>query len=647
MAVSINCIPVQNYSVSSKFGMRGSSFHYGLDMPGVKGSNIYAAQGGVVKYFGNDPDGYGNYIILEHQRYKFCTLYAHLSAFSTSVGSFVTAGDVIGKMGSTGRSTGSHLHFEIRNVPYSQFWSVSRNTNYILNPQPYLENTGLVSGTAFGGSGLSLQDNYEYTYERVIVNENSISETGNYLYGRKYRIMVFREDGTGLDLSDLHIVFDVSKSLTREANTGTVTIYNLNTETENDLMVNCNRVTIEAGYEGLFGLIYDGDVIQGIRGVENGVDYYLTLITMDCERFLNSGFINYTMTRGMSKRDVAKNICNVSTNPVQLNSISSSFNTAKYIRGKVVFGKSRDFLDQLAATSNANFYTDSGKVNLVSFNDISENEIIHLNSSSGLIGSPQQNAEGISFQCLLNPRITLYSLVNIPNDQIVEQEYSDGNSVVYTLDQDNLYRIIKVEFSGDTRGQNWYTSCTATNQAGAIPQIIAELVGNSGFTDTTGNGDTYNIESYGNSGVSGATSFKSFEYWTSLSSKSSMQYKYQHDGGSYTDSQGFRRRIADSYSNTPYYMVAMGTYYGYTGTKLKITLTGGKTFYAFIGDSKADRDTDALHKYCVHDGSQIEFIVDKNQLKKGSPKVAKTGDCSYAGFTGMIKSVKTLYKVTR
>ena len=211
MAVSINCIPVQNYSVSSKFGMRGSSFHYGLDMPGVKGSNIYAAQGGVVKYFGNDPDGYGNYIILEHQRYKFCTLYAHLSVFSTSVGSFVTAGDVIGKMGSTGRSTGSHLHFEIRNVPYSQFWSVSRNTNYILNPQPYLENTGLVSGTAFGGSGLSLQDNYEYTYERVIVNENSISETGNYLYGRKYRIMVFREDGTGLDLSDLHIVFDVSK----------------------------------------------------------------------------------------------------------------------------------------------------------------------------------------------------------------------------------------------------------------------------------------------------------------------------------------------------------------------------------------------------------------------------------------------------
>ena len=99
MAVSINCIPVQNYSVSSKFGMRGSSFHYGLDMPGAKGSNIYAAQGGVVKYFGNDPDGYGNYIILEHQRYKFCTLYAHLSAFSTSVGSFVTAGDVIGKMG--------------------------------------------------------------------------------------------------------------------------------------------------------------------------------------------------------------------------------------------------------------------------------------------------------------------------------------------------------------------------------------------------------------------------------------------------------------------------------------------------------------------------------------------------------------------
>ena len=644
MAVVISFMPVEKYSVSSKFGMRGSRFHYGLDMPGTLGSNIFAAQGGVVKYIGYDGDGYGNYIVLEHQRYQFCTLYAHLSKIGVKLGDFVSPGNIIGKMGSTGRSTGSHLHFEIRNVPYSKFWAVSRNTNYILNPQPYLEGSGLQTGGSSYGGDMAYSDSYEYTYEKVTVDESSLASTGNYLYGRKYRIMAFKEDGTGYDLSDLHIVFDVSKSLTREANTGTVTIYNLNTETENDLIVNCNRVTIEAGYEGLFGLIYDGDVIQGIRGVENGVDYYLTLITMDCERFLNSGFVSYTMTRGMSKRDVAKNICNVATNPVEINSISSSFNTAKYIRNKVVFGKARDYLDQLAATSNANFYTDSGMVNLVSINDIPEDRIIYLDSTSGLIGSPQQNTEGITFQCLLNPRIKLYSLVNIKNEQIIEQEYSDGNSLVYTLDQDNLYRIIKVNFSGDTRGQEWYTECTATNQAGAIPQIIAGLVGDAGFTDTTGDGSTYNIETIS---AGGATSFKSFEYWTSLSSRSSMQYKYQHDGGSYTDSKGFRRRIADDYSNTSYYMVAMGTYYGYTGTKLRITLTGGKTFYAFIGDSKADRDTDATHKYCVHDGSQIEFIVDKNQLKKGSPKVAKTGDCSYAGFEGMIKTVETLYKVNR
>ena len=70
-------------------------------MPGRMGSNIYAAQGGVVKYTGYDADGYGNYVIIEHQRYKFCTLYAHLSAFGVSVGNFVNPGDVIGKMGST------------------------------------------------------------------------------------------------------------------------------------------------------------------------------------------------------------------------------------------------------------------------------------------------------------------------------------------------------------------------------------------------------------------------------------------------------------------------------------------------------------------------------------------------------------------
>ena len=650
MSVVISAMPVPTYRVTSKFGPRGSGYHYGLDLgastAGKSGDQIYAAQSGTVVYTSYDGDGYGNYMVIEHEQYGFCTLYAHLSSYVKRRGDHVNAGDVIAHMGSTGRSSGPHLHFEIRNVPYSKFWSVSRNTTYILNPQPYLEGSGVTEG---GQTDVAFSDTYEYTYEKVTVDKSSKAETGNYLYGRKYRVMCFREDNTGVDLSDLHVVFSVSKSLSREATTGTITIYNLNVETENDLMTNCVRVTIEAGYEGLFGLIYDGDVIQGIRGVENGVDYYLTLITMDCERFLNSGFVSYTLTRGATKREAVKTICNVATNPVEINSISSSFDTSKYIRGKVVFGKARDYLDQLAATNNADFYTDSGKVNLVSINDLPEDEIIYLDSTSGLIGSPQQNSEGITFQCLLNPRIKLYSLVNIPNEQIIEQQYSNGNAVVYMLDSEETYRIIKVEFEGDTRGQSWYTNCTATSQSGAIPQIIADLIGDTGYSDVTGNSSsTYNTESYSSANSGGATSMKSYMYWTSLTSRSSEQYKLQHDGKAFTDSQGFRRYRGDNYSgHQSYYMVAMGTYYGYTGTRLLITLTGGRTFWAILGDSKADRDTDAQHKYCIHDGSQIEFIVDKTQFKKGSPTASKMGDCSYANFQGMIQNVSTLYKVNR
>ena len=74
----------------------------------------------------NNAHGYGLYIVIEHA--TFCTLYAHLSAFNVKVGSKVRQGDKIGYMGSTGRSSATHLHFEIRPVPYSLFWQ--RQTIY-------------------------------------------------------------------------------------------------------------------------------------------------------------------------------------------------------------------------------------------------------------------------------------------------------------------------------------------------------------------------------------------------------------------------------------------------------------------------------------------------------------------------------------
>lgn len=86
--------------------------HYGIDIAGNEGEGVYASDAGVIVYAGWNDWGYGNMIIIDHGN-GFQTLYAHLSALNVVCGQSVGQGDVIGAIGSTGRSSGPHLHFEI------------------------------------------------------------------------------------------------------------------------------------------------------------------------------------------------------------------------------------------------------------------------------------------------------------------------------------------------------------------------------------------------------------------------------------------------------------------------------------------------------------------------------------------------------
>jgi murein DD-endopeptidase MepM/ murein hydrolase activator NlpD len=86
--------------------------HYGIDIAGNQGEAVYASDAGVIVYAGWNDWGYGNMIIIDHGN-GFQTLYAHLSALNVVCGQSVGQGDVIGAIGTTGRSSGPHLHFEI------------------------------------------------------------------------------------------------------------------------------------------------------------------------------------------------------------------------------------------------------------------------------------------------------------------------------------------------------------------------------------------------------------------------------------------------------------------------------------------------------------------------------------------------------
>lgn len=124
-------LPATVEMVTSSYGVRRDPFtghaamHSGLDFRGPIGAPIYAAAKGVVSFVGQK-SGYGNIVEVSHGN-GLVTRYAHMSKFHAHVGEKVQAGAVIGAIGSTGRSTGPHLHFEVR------------INGRAVNPRPFLE----------------------------------------------------------------------------------------------------------------------------------------------------------------------------------------------------------------------------------------------------------------------------------------------------------------------------------------------------------------------------------------------------------------------------------------------------------------------------------------------------------------------------
>ena len=111
--------PVRTAAFTSGFGVRSDPFaaraamHPGIDLAGPIGTPIYATADGTVLRAGWNAGGYGNLVEIDHGK-GIATRYGHMSAVLVSAGQHITRGQQIGRMGSTGRSTGSHLHYEVR-----------------------------------------------------------------------------------------------------------------------------------------------------------------------------------------------------------------------------------------------------------------------------------------------------------------------------------------------------------------------------------------------------------------------------------------------------------------------------------------------------------------------------------------------------
>ena len=132
--------PLKSYSrISSEYGWRKNpvsgvnKLHAGIDFAAAGGTPIYAAASGYVQVAGWSTGGYGNYVIIYHGKMSdgntYSTLYAHMRSVATSAGKYVKQGELIGYVGTTGNSTGNHLHLEV--------WKGGSKANAV-NPRSYI-----------------------------------------------------------------------------------------------------------------------------------------------------------------------------------------------------------------------------------------------------------------------------------------------------------------------------------------------------------------------------------------------------------------------------------------------------------------------------------------------------------------------------
>jgi len=125
--IRLNHLPLDSIQITSPYGIRSITvngkyywWHNGVDLMAQLNTPVYAAAAAGKVMTARYDNSYGYYVTLNHG--KFGTLYAHLSRYSVTEGKIVKPGEIIGYAGSTGDSTGPHLHFEMRLGSYENFW---------------------------------------------------------------------------------------------------------------------------------------------------------------------------------------------------------------------------------------------------------------------------------------------------------------------------------------------------------------------------------------------------------------------------------------------------------------------------------------------------------------------------------------------
>ncbi|MCW3543234.1 phage protein [Burkholderia cenocepacia] len=288
-------------------------------------------------------------------------------------------------------------------------------------------------------------------------------------FGRKVSLVIGFDSGESLDLSELRIVFRVQRGDLQTPNSARIRVYNVSATTARRARKEFTRVVLQAGYEGNYGIIFDGQIKQVRRGRESQTDTFLDITAADGDSAYNFAVVNTTLAAGSTPADHVAAACSA-MNPYGVQQgYLPELPSNPLPRGKVMFGMARDFMRWTARTTQTVWSIQDGKVVMVPETAYMPGDIPKITSETGMVGLPQQTANGIDVKMLLNPSVKIGRLVWLDNASIQQYEYSlnvgqqaenERIEMQAKLQDDGFYYVMLSEVSGDSRGDEWYTSAT-------------------------------------------------------------------------------------------------------------------------------------------------------------------------------------------
>lgn len=302
-------------------------------------------------------------------------------------------------------------------------------------------------------------------------------------YLRKASLIVGADNGNAVDLSALRFAFAVRRGDIQTPNSADIRVYNPAPNTLTAIREEFTRVVLQAGYDGNFGVIFDGQIKQVRRGRESQTDTYVDITAADGDSAYNFSAMSVSLPAGTGNRDsVGQVLRAMSEFRIKRGYIPRDLPDNARVRGKVMYGMCRDEMRKIAANTDTSWSIQDGALDMIPLTAYKPGDIPVLNSATGVVGLPEQTQDGIRLKVLLNPNLKIGQAVKLDNDAIQrfrynlavkQQPVNDRSMRSNKLNEDGLYYVMVADHQGDTRGQMWMTelTCLAIN-ADVPPSLI-------------------------------------------------------------------------------------------------------------------------------------------------------------------------------